>query len=385
MSKSKFVNLVYLIGILGIINIYSMQSDIKSEQCYRQFALTGDSYIEKSILIEELKKRFADIIDCFAGKNFMYPIENFLEPVKLIQFNDTYGIQYNFFGVEDKKQLNVNFSEFKEKVIKLMNIPATKALQLIGDSSLFSKEGSDFARKILREEFDKSNLIEYGYTGYMNNGQLCVNSFITEYLNENPTAAYKVLANIVGHTHVALNEWGTTGSTFVRNFVVVYSNDGMTKKPIYDENGLKISGYTTFGDDIIMSDYILQSKDEDRIICVEGGVQSLRQVMNAVALNIPVCFIYNVRTTERESFLSAARLFKKIHDLFRDNDEIPSKELVQLTFDNYIKSLENVWDRSKPDHLTKKSLFENAIKDFVNKGLYKGINKLCVFYDGSNY
>lgn len=259
-----------------------------------------------------------------------------------------------------------------------MGTSSKNTLEVIGDSAQFSEQGSNYVRAILRKYFAGEHLIEYGFTGYRKENTLDTNSFINEYMDENPDQAYRVLANIVGHTHVALNEWGTAGSALIRNFVVVYTNDGMQEEPAYNLEGIKISGFTTFGDDIIMSDYILQAQDGDRIVCVEGGVQSFRQVVNALSINVPVDFIYNVRTTNGESFFSTARFLNKICEGFV-GDLPPSKEWVQSAYDDYIKSLKNVWSTSKPDYLTKKALFEEAVHIFIDKEFYKCLKSLCTF------
>lgn len=324
---------------------------------------------------------FADVIDCFAGKNSLYKVQEFIGPVKLIQFKDKTGQPYHFFGVEQDKQTQVPFAKFKAKVAELMRVSPAKMIEIVGDSFQFSEQGSNYVRKYLRELFAGNHIIGYGYTGYIKGKELDINSFLNEYLDEHPKEAYKVLANILGHTHMALNQWhGVRGSGQVRNFVVVYNSDGMTKEPAYNKEGVKTSGFTTFGDDIVISDHVLQPKEGDRIVCVEGGVQSFRQVMNALALNVPVDLIYNVRVPGRETFFSTARFLAKIKADFTDG-QAPSPKAVRDIYDGYIATLESIWDTSKGDHKTKQALFDTAIDDFINKGIYLHINKLCSFKD----
>lgn len=327
---------------------------------------------------------YADIIDCFAAKNSLYRVQPFLGPVKLITFKDKAGLPYYFFGVEKDKQTEIPFAKLKAKIAKVMKVRPQNMLEIIGDSAQFSEAGSNYVRKVLREEFSGNHIIEYGFTGYTKGKELDINSFVNEYVDENPTQAYKILANILGHTHMALTQWGTSGSSHVRNFVVVYTQDGMTQEPVYNKEGMKVRGFTTFGDDIIISDHILQAKDGDRMICVEGGVQSFRQVMNALSLNVPVDLIYNVRVAAREPFFSTARFLNQVKDAFVDN-QAPSPELVQKIYDAYNATLQSIWDVSKADYLTKKALFETAIQDFINQGIYKRINTLCKFYNASEH
>lgn len=327
-------------------------------------------------------KIFADIIDCFAGKNSHYPIQNFLGPIKLIRVKSQAGLTINFFGIEKDQQAKVPFAQFKAKLAKVMGIPTQNALEIIGDSSQFSETGSNYVRSFLRPHFAQNRMIEYGFTGYVKGKELDINSFLNEYVEDDPSQAHKVLANIVGHTHTALTQWGTAGSFHVRNFVVVYSADGMSKEPMYNHEGKKVRGYTTFGDDIIISDHLLQAADGDRVICMEGGVQSFRQIMNALSLNIPVDLVYNLRKPDREGFFSAARFLKAIKTAFK-NDYTPSPDEVRKIYIEYETSLKSIWDPSKADYLTKKELFDTAINDFINKGIYKNIATHCTFYDAN--
>ena len=341
-------------------------------------------------IIETLQQQYqyadiiSKIINCFAGRNSAYPIQEFLGPIKLIEVASKDPKKpYRFFGVHKDKQGSVNFGAFKRKLTKLMNVKNNGAIQIIGDSNQFSKEGTEYARAFLRPRFERAGLIEYGFTGYKTAYKSDVNTLVNEFANKHHNQADRILANIVGQTTIAIDQWGTSGSPYVKNFVVVYNEAGVDQAPKYDSNFVKISGFTAFGDDIIMSDYIFSAHENDRFICLEGGAQSFKQCTNALKQRIPVILLYNLRKPENEKFFSAARFFKLINDKYNYGKE-PSKAQVQEIYDAYVKTLESLWDARRPDYETKKALFEKAIYEFIQEGIYEQIPNLCSFYDAKN-
>lgn len=327
---------------------------------------------------------YSDIMDCFSRKNKLYKIESFLDKVDLIEIKDKNGIvKQRFFGIHKADQQNLNFMNFKRKLAQLENLNTKEMVQIVGDSSQFSKEGTIFVRKFLQKYFESNFIIEYGFTGYKNSEELDINSFVNEYVDKHPERGSSVIANILGHTHVALTKWGCYGSPYVKNYVVVYNDSPMSEEPKYNENGIKVSGYTTFGDDVIASDYILQSIDKDKLICVEGGAQSFRQVVNALNNNINIELVYNVRKPENNELFSTALFLKLINDIFV-TDKVFSQEAVEEVYKKYTSELKSMWNTKKPDYKTKKEIFDYAINEFMNKRLYEKINKLCTFYDAKD-
>lgn len=329
-----------------------------------------------------------DVLNCFAGKNTKYAIKDFFGPIKLIEVPSDTKIPYHFFGIhsgelkeigaQDLAEIKKFFAQFKSKITKLMGVKKNDALQLIGDSNQFTREGTEWARAFLKKRFAKAGLIEYGFTGYKTAYKSDVNTFVNEYLDQNPNQAYRILANIVGHTVMALNQWGTSGSPNVRNFVVVYNDAGATELPKYNEKFEKIAGFTTFGDDIIISDYLFNPANNDRFICLEGGAQSFKQTTNALILGVPVVCVYNLRKPENEKFFSAARFFNLINNAYTKGHE-PTKEDVKKIYDSYVSTLASLWDARRPDYETKKTLFEKAIKEFIDEGIYEKIPNICDF------
>ena len=324
---------------------------------------------------------YADIIDCFAGKNNKYTIKDFFGPVKLItiQSDDQKMPPYRFFGIHKDLQQNVDFKAFKQKLTSFLNIQPQKCIQLIGDSNQFTTQGSAEAAAFIKGELDRSRgLIEYGFTGYIRGRDFDVNSLVSNYIDNNPDQAYRVLGNILGHTHLALRHWGTFGSSLVRNFMVVYNDSGMQDAPVYDTHGIKVKGFTTFGDDVIISDYIFQASDGDYFICLEGGAQSFEQCTHALQSNIPILCMLDLRKSENRNMFSAT-LFMSLIDKEFVNDVPPTHERVLEIYKFYINGLSSMFNEKKPDFLTKKEIFERALKKFIDGGLYKKIHKLCTF------
>ena len=344
--------------------------------------------------------RTADVINCFAGRNTNYTIEDFCGPIKLITIPDEKGLAYNFFGIEKDQQSAVNFATFKTMLARKLRISPAGTLEIVGDSAPFSDEGSDYVRTFLRNRFAGKHMIEYGFTGYLNktdHRMFDTNALLNEYLDENPIEAHRVLGNVLGHTIIVLTSHGCQASRNVRNFVVVYNEAGTTVAPVYDETtGRQLSGSTTFGDDVTMSDYLLQADNGDYLVCIEGGAQSFRQVVNALMLDVPIEFVYNVRLPDPKDGgfnFSAARFLNQVKAAFADGT--PSEEQVRTVLASYISTLRHItdtktgestpviWAPNRADSRTKRALFEDAIKAFFDNRLYERVDALCTFYNAT--
>lgn len=316
-----------------------------------------------------------EIIDCFAGKNTKYEIKQFLRPVRLIEVRDNEAT-YNFYGIHVNEQSIVDFNNFKRMLLEKMGYAGKHVLQIVGDSGRFSPEGTAFGRKFVRERLPGDFVIEYGFTGYKTGGaELDANSFINEFVDEQPIQAPRVLANVLGHTVWAITKWGCYVSPHVRNFVVVYNDAGMSEDPQFDTEGKKTAGFTTFGDDVQMSDFSC-----DRLLCLEGGAQSFLQAVNVLQQEKTIEAVYNIRKPIDGKMFSAARFLKQVDSAFVA-DAAPSKETVREIFTKYIATLNSMFNESKPDYKTKKALFERAITTFIDEGLFERVHKHCIFYN----
>jgi hypothetical protein len=246
--------------------------------------------------------------------------------------------------------------QLRKSIADKLGVEFTNWMQVVGDSDYFTLRGSHFVRETIVPMFDHASLLEYGYTGHSReDGTLDVNGAVNIWVDGDTSAkrASKVLANIVGHTYVALEKWKATASSNVENFVVVYNDspivddDGVIIEPEYDpKTGYQISGFTTFGSDIAVSDFLLDGELGDKMLCLEGGAQSFAQIVNVLSRNVPVTIVTNLRTDDGESAnFSAAEILKRIYKLGED----VSEDVVRVVFDTYVASKKELFNMRRPD------------------------------------
>lgn len=312
-----------------------------------------------------------EVVDCFAGKNNVYFIAPFFGPVRLIEINEG-GRTLRFFGIHKDQQASLDFAGFKQAVMARMGINSPRMLEVIGDSNQFSKEGTVNGRRIIAEHCAGNHLIEYGYTGHdFQPDELDVNALVNEYVNQQPAQGQRVLANVVGHTHLALTDpkFGCTVIPYISNFVVVYN-----------DNGMEGNNFTKFGDDVTVSDFVLDPATQDCILCLEGGVQSFKQVTTALLHGCSVYLVTGLRKQipGKKGFFSTAEFFNRIRNAYQ-GAEAPSKERVEAIYQEYNSCLASTWDPNRADAKTKQALFDKAISEFINQEVYKSIKDQCIF------
>ena len=265
----------------------------------------------------------------------------------------------NFYVIDQKNLNNINYVQLKTDLINKMGLKTRRMVQIVGSSNQFSVEGTQLAREFLKPYFDGEHILEYGYTGHINDdlSKLDINSFLNEYIEQNPNETHRVLANVVGHTFTALNLWGCKVSDKVSNFVVVYNDYGMQE------------GFTKFGDDVVASDYIMSAEDDDLLVIVEGGPQSFRQAVNVLEKGVKVVALGNVREDNEKIIFSAAEFFNLVKSELIANPYL-TQERVKEILNGYLSN-HWAWDPRRPDASTKKALFDSTVDDFINKGIYK--------------
>jgi len=307
-------------------------------------------------------------INSFAGKSTDFTVQKtMIKGVSFIEVNDKNNITNQYFGIHEKDQNTVNYAMLKKLIIEQMHFTKpTKILEIVGDSNTFSKDGTIFARKNLKkfqEPLGSKVIFEYGYTGHSEEEKLDVNALINECADQNKQKAHAILANVVGHSYTALTDWKCTASPYIRFFTVIYNDSGMA-----DDT------FTKFGDDVQTSEALC-----DGMVCLEGGAQSFRQVVTALDKGFPVAFIGNIREEKDKDFFGTATFLhrvKKAHETYKNL----SKQDVLNIYKEYEKTLKSPWDPNRPDHMTKKKLFETALKEFIEKDMYtKVVSNLCFF------
>ena len=99
---------------------------------------------------------------------------------------------------------------------------------------------------------------------------------------------------------------------------------------------------TTFGDDIWISDGVMRKGD--RMICFEGGIQSLKQCINMLLAGIHVIAVTDLRSHVK---FSAARLLSKLKnneplqygpEIQKQNERLNNVNLELITIESYQSS-----------------------------------------------
>ncbi|MBP6986073.1 MAG: hypothetical protein KBB83_05720 [Alphaproteobacteria bacterium] len=266
-----------------------------------------------------------------------------------------------YYGLYQTELEKANYAQLKAQIAQNMGLKTNRLVQVVGSSKPFSVEGTRQAREFLTPFLAGDHIIEYGFTGHVRpaEGKLDINSFVSEYIENNPRQAFRVLANIVGHSVVALEKWGCKGQPRISHYVVVFNEHGMKE------------GFTKFGDDVVASDFIMSKDSDDLLVVIEGGWQSFKQSLNALSLGIKIEALANVREESDKKLFSTAELFHIVKQAMTQNPDMSKGELVQI-FTTYMDCHE-AWDKTRPDAETKEALYKASVEQFLNSGVYKKI------------
>jgi predicted ATPase len=326
------------------------------------------------------------VFNSFAGKTKDFEVNaTAVKYVNLIVVKRNNKI-YRFYGIHKDNQSKVDFAQLKSELGNVTGVKNSKIIQIVGDSSkkyVYTKEGTIFARNILKNVFDQDCIIEYGYTGNVVDDQLDINAFVNEYADRNPSKANKIVANIVGHSYIALTRWGCLVSPQVQTFTVIYNDNGLV-------GDLKEETYTTFGQDVITSDTLC-----DEIFCLEGGAQSFNQVINVLAQNKPVTIVTGLRQESVAMFFNASDFFKYIKGKLSaamekvgtrkkkiKNVDALKRANAEKIIESYIRDYEKnhkgtpPFDKSRGDYNTKMKLLDDGIAKFLDQKLYNRLDQI---------
>jgi hypothetical protein len=289
--------------------------------------------------------------------------------------------EFTFLGIHQALQDEAHYESarnfFAEKLRKSGAAHSSKPKfnQLIGDSASFDEEGSTVRSlafyKMFKELADKGDHWLYGFTAHNeSDGRMDANGAVGKYLAEHPKQAERFIGNVVcEHTPIALEKWGCSFAKGVKNFLLVYS-----------EKGAK------FGDDTIASD----SLTDGIVLMGEGGVQSFRQASYMLARDIPVIGVANLRgaknpatrdpkSGEHLSYFSAAEFLNIVKSATGGGKSLSLKEALEIK-ENYFASHVPA-NPNRPDFATKKSLLEEAFKQFAAEEVWTKVDgyKACAF------
>lgn len=244
-----------------------------------------------------------------------------------------------------------------------------KVSQIVGDSFPFSERGTLIAKQKTTEFIDanKENIFLYGATG---RSGVCAdaNGTINLILDERPDLRNQFVGNIVDeHTVIATKPkpegWGCTISSHLQNFILVYSATPQAT--------------VKFGDDPI-SDILTNAIS----LCLEGGVQTLKQITDLLNKHVPVVVVTKLRELAENCdpitkypYLSAADFLMTIKKSIRSTLSTENAEkLVQTYFLDH--ALFNNKKGANSDAGTKQNLYDQFIKQFMENRVWEKLNFL---------
>lgn len=292
-----------------------------------------------------------------------------------------------FYGIHRDEQMVTNqdgqeyfeatqkrYAEIKSHILQQMQLqPNTPLLQVVGDSAAFSLIGTQKAMRFLQTHLPSYSAVAYGYTGHSEpDGTKCVNAAVSAYVVEKGLTR-QTIGNLVGfHTPTALDSWRCSGPE-LNHYLLVYGKDESNR-----ETG------TVFGDDITTSDFL-----SDRLIMLEGGIQSFRQACNFLLLGRPIVALTGLRGEKTrfglaedgnlKNYFTAPEFLQFMKDKIKnlETSDACSNEPYE---DHLIKVLNEWFDEYLSNHLfsdpkskdydTKKKLLDDAWKLFKAERLY---------------
>lgn len=269
---------------------------------------------------------------------------------------------YRVFGLKKEDQSKIDFKKLRAELSNELGFKETKPFsQIIGDSIHFSKQGSQECRKVFAESVknDNESIMLYGYTGNRSsdNSLIDANQAVNEWLDQSADNSKRVIANVVDeHFVVAIEKWGCSISENISNLFLIYS-DGQTPS-------------VKFGDDVTLSDGLTNEK----VICFDGGIQSLRQIINMLRNDISVVGLQELRDlslekhiepSSKQPYLSAIGFLNCIK-----NKDVQSAEEAKECISEYFKSYA-ITNMKAKDACTKKALLTAAVDDFIKYEIWK--------------
>ena len=208
-------------------------------------------------------------------------LNSVLNPVKVYEKDG-----YKIFGIERDTQNTLNYNNLRYNIASHMN-PSIQAcpgfVQIIGDSQPFTSSGTKIAKLAVDHFVNKQypqSIVMFGFTGKRNeHANIDANYALTSLMVDDKINANRVLANTVDfHTPLAIEKWPNVFvSDKIMYFTFVYTN---TKEP-----------QASFGDDTLLTDQLTDTA----AICLEGGIQSLLQLINLLHNNVRVTGVSGLR------------------------------------------------------------------------------------------
>lgn len=191
--------------------------------------------------------------------------------------------------------------ELRRIISDILEVSSVRLVEVVGDSgSDFTSEGCTRALTVLNKHVTPGTVLEYGLTSKGRDSAWAVG----ECLSSSIASSTHALGNVVNASLAALRA-GWSASRLAKIFTVLYNADGMP---------------TDFGDDTWLSDGLLDPSFKDELICLEGGVQSFHQAVNALINAVPVFACTGLR--EEVQRFSAAHLLLELKSIDMSDDKV---------------------------------------------------------------
>lgn len=331
-------------------------------------------------------------------------------PFQIQLYDSSSEIPYRIIGIAKSDLTNESVVSARGAIFESMGLPADHpVIQVIGDSAVFgceikSKAATKFVDDMLTPCID-SHAVLYGLTGKRVSDRSEVNNLVSEWLADTVKAGKtpRVIGNAVdGHTPIAMVEWGCSIGD-VRDIWLVHSSDYSA----------------VFGDDAPLSDYIMKTASTKRSfgIVLEGGIQSLAQMINMLDQDIEIHALQGLRDADNSHFnikeklangservlasypfLSATEFLWHIQQTYIENPSANEEDIVNAIY-NYVHNpyLEHRIPKNaatrvyanpdRADYPTKLPLWDKAINLLIENQLWKKLPKLLHLYEqtGASY
>jgi len=173
------------------------------------------------------------------------------------------------------------YTELKARLLWHMGYPGAKIVEVVGNSTAYSLLGTQRAWRFLEAHLPIDAIWLYGYTAQAHpDGTKCVNGTVADLIERKGHGDKTLGALVAYHSLHALEEGGWGGALLPR-YLLIYGDDETN-----DATG------THFGEDITTSDFLA-----DKLLLLDGGIQSFRQACNFFLLEKPIVSLSNLQAS----------------------------------------------------------------------------------------
>jgi inosine-uridine nucleoside N-ribohydrolase len=273
-------------------------------------------------------------------ENLLFPLDYVGYAAKVL--SDEKGIY--------KVSRNADIKQLKEKIFAEQKFSG-KIVQIVGDCVAYSPETTLYCMKFLEDNIGKDEIIEWGLTGIRKGYELSydINHMVSQIIDNNGLCS---IGNAVDyHTPYFLTKFKSTYSR-TNNCVITVVDGGKAK----------------FGADVDISDGLC-----DRLVAVEGGIQSFLQMINCLSQGKRVTGLCGVRRVK--NYFSACEFMWVLKN--DKNIGTADEKYVTDKLNEYLKE-KLLYDKDKADACTKQALFDAAWKKFVEEKIWTKLDLINV-------